>query len=51
MFSEAPIGQIKKVMSFALWADIYWYGLALFLQAVLWIDVLFSLAHVQAIKM
>ena len=29
-----PRGQIKKVMNFALYFDIHWYGLALLLQAV-----------------
>ena len=49
MFSEAPPGQIKKVMIFALWFAMDWYGFALFLHAdvVWWIDVL----QVEAIKM
>ena len=33
MFSEAPRGQIKKIISFASWFYIYWSGLALFLHA------------------
>ena len=33
-------GQIKKVMNFALYFDIHWYGLALLLQAVRWIELL-----------
>ena len=35
-----PRGQIKKVMNFALYFDIHWYGLALLLQAVRWIELL-----------
>ena len=30
MFSEVPRGQIKKVINFAFWVDIHWYGLALY---------------------
>ena len=40
MFSNVPRGQVKKVMNFALWSDIRWYGLALFLDAVWWIEML-----------
>ena len=41
MFSKVPRGQIKKVMNFALWFYIYWYGLlTLFLHAVWSIEVL-----------
>ena len=32
MFSKVPRGQIKKVINFAFWSNIYWYGLALFLH-------------------
>ena len=34
IFSEVPRGQIKKVLSFTLWFDLHWYGLASFLHAV-----------------
>ena len=49
MFSEAPPDQVKRVMIFALWFGMDWYGFALFLHAdvVWWIDVL----QVEAIKM
>ena len=49
MFSEAPLDQIKKVVIFALWFGMNWYGFALFLHAdvVWWIEVL----QVEAIKM
>ena len=42
MFSEAPPDQVKKVMIFALWFGMDWYGFALFLHAdvVWWIDLL-----------
>ena len=40
MFSEVPRGQIERVINFALWFDIHWYDLALFLHAVCWIEML-----------
>ena len=36
MYSEAPRGQIKKVMIFAFWFDINWYGFAVFLPLMNW---------------
>ena len=30
MFSKVPCGRIKKVINFAFWFDIRWYGLALY---------------------
>ena len=37
MSSEAPRGQIKKVMIFALWSSMSWYSFALFVHAdVVW---------------
>ena len=49
MSSEAPRGQIKKVVIFALWFGMNWYGFALFLHVdvVWWTEVL----QVEAIKM
>ena len=40
MFSNVPRGQVRKVINFALWFDIQWYGLALFLHAAWWIEKL-----------
>ena len=40
IFSKVPRGQIKKVMNFTFWFDIYLNGLALFLHVVWWIEML-----------
>ena len=40
MFSEVPRGQIKEVINFAFWSDIHWYGLAIFLHDIWWIEML-----------
>ena len=40
MFSKVLRGQIKKVINFAFWSNIYWYGLALFLHDIWWIEML-----------
>ena len=40
IFSKVPRGQTKKVMNFTLWNDIHFNGLALFLIAVWWIEML-----------
>ena len=36
MFSKVPRGQIKKVINFAFWSNIYWYGLV----DIWWIEML-----------
>ena len=42
MFSKVPRGEIKKVVNFAFWSNRYWYGLALLLHDIWWIEMLYN---------